>query len=454
MEKEPTRRTFIPAAATAFAIVPRHVLGGSATPSPSDKLNIAAVGIGGMGRNYIAGCKSENIVATADIDDDLAAPVRVQYPRAKSYRDYREMFDKEKSIDAVIIGTPDHSHAVIAMAAIQLGKGVYCAKPMTRTIRECRAVTKAAEQAKVATQMSVQSCASDEACSTEEWIQAGAVGPVREVHVWTDRPVWPQAVTRPTETPAVPSSINWDLWLGPAPQRPYHPLYHPFNFRGWYDFGSGALGDMGCHAFHVIVRALDLGYPTGVSADRTFNRIYAPQEKPEPAWTRSVVARYPETFPTASIVTWDFPARADKPPVRLTWYDGGLKPPRPPEMTLTISLGSDGILFVGEKGFLLSGFTGGPKLLSPGRQKEFTPPPKTLERSAGHYLEWIQACKGGKTPNCHFGFGAQLTEICLLGVAAQRTGQCLEYDLRAMRFPNHPEANGLLDPPYRAGWSL
>ncbi|MBV9678090.1 MAG: Gfo/Idh/MocA family oxidoreductase, partial [Acidobacteriaceae bacterium] len=328
MEKDPTRRTFIPVA-TAFAILPRHVLGSSATSSPSDKLNIAAVGIGGMGRNYIAGCKSENIVATADIDDDLAAPVRAQYPQAKSYRDYREMLDKEKSIDAVIIGTPDHSHAVIATAAIQLGKGVYCAKPMTRTIRECRAVMKAAEQAKVATQMSVQSCASDEACSTEEWIQAGAVGPVREVHVWTDRPVWPQAVTRPTETPAVPSSINWDLWLGPAPQRPYHPIYHPFNFRGWYDFGSGALGDMGCHAFHVIVRALNLVYPTWVGADRTFNRIYAPQEKPEPVWTRSVVAKHPETFPTASIVTWDLPARADKPPVRMTWYDGGLKPPRP-----------------------------------------------------------------------------------------------------------------------------
>ncbi len=450
----PTRRTFIPQAAAAFTVLPRHVLGGRNYTAPSDKLNIGAVGVGGMGKSYVAGCKSENIAAITDVDDALAAPVRALYPSAKSYGDYRVMLEKERGLDAVIIGTPDHSHAVIAMAAIQLGKGVYCAKPMTRTVHEARTVANAARQAKVATQMSVQSCASDEACSTAEWVQAGAVGEVREVHVWTDRPVWPQGLARPKESVAVPGSLDWNLWLGPAPDRPYNPLYHPFNFRGWYDFGSGALGDMGCHTFHVIVRALNLGSPVSVSADCTFQRVFAPDQKSEPAWTRSVVSRTPETFPDSSIVTWSFGARGVHPPVRMIWYEGGLRPPRPAEMAPEDQLGPDGILFIGEKGILASGFTGGPRLLSEASRKGFTPPPKTLPRTVAHYVEWIEACKGGKPANCNFDFGSQLTEICQLGVSAQRSGRYLAYDAAAMRFTNDADANQYLTEQYRSGWSL
>jgi predicted dehydrogenase len=450
----PTRRNFIPGAAAVFTILPRRVLGGPGYTPPSDKLNIGAIGVGGMGKSYIAGCSSENIAAIADVDDVLAAPVRAKYPSATSYRDFRTMLEKERGIDAVIIGTPDHSHAVIAMAAIQLGKGVYCAKPMTRTVHEARTVAKAARQAKVATQMSVQSCASDEACSTEEWIQAGVVGQVREVHVWTDRPVWPQGLARPLGNFAVPGSLDWDLWLGPAPERPYNPLYHPFNFRGWYDFGSGALGDMGCHTFHVIVRALDLGSPVSVSADRTFQRVFSPEQKPDPSWTRSVVASTPETFPASSIVTWDFAARGTNPPVRMLWYEGGLKPPRPAGMAPEDQLGPDGILFIGEKGILASGFTGGPRLLGERSHKDFTPPSKSLPRTIGHYREWIEACKGGKPASCNFDFGSQLTEICQLGVSAQRSAKYLAYDAPTMRFSNDADANQYLTEQYRSGWSL
>lgn len=450
----PTRRTFIPQAAMAFTVLPRHILGGRGYTPPSDKLNLGAIGVGGMGKSYINGCRSENIAAIADVDDTLAAPVRAQYPKAASYRDFREMLEKERGLDAIIIGTPDHSHAVVAMAAIQLGKGVYCAKPMTRTVHEARTIAQAARRAKVATQMSVQSCASDEACSTAEWIQAGAVGDVREVHVWTDRPVWPQGLARPAEAFPVPGSLDWDLWLGPAPARPYNPLYHPFNFRGWYDFGSGALGDMGCHTFHVIVRALDLGLPVSVGADCTFQRVFAANQKPEPSWTRSVVLSTPESFPSSSIVTWNFAARSSKPPVRMCWYEGGLKPPRPPDMSPADRLGPDGILFIGEKGTLSSGFTGGPVMLAEALRKSFTPPPKTLARTPGHYLEWIEACKGGKPASCNFDFGSQLTEICQLGVAAQRAGRYMAYDAAEMRFPNDADANQSLTRQYRRGWSL
>ncbi|MBN2001603.1 Gfo/Idh/MocA family oxidoreductase [candidate division KSB1 bacterium] len=243
-------------------VVPRHVISASEKrQAPSDILNIAAVGIGGMGQNYIKGCESQNIVALADVDDKLAAPVFERYPKAARYRDYRKMLEKEKNIDAVIVGTPDHTHAIVAMAAVKMGKHVYVAKPMTRTIHEARALAKAAREAGVATQMSVQSCASDPARKTAEWLQAGAVGQVREVHVWSDRPVWPQGLKRPEETPPVPDFLDWDLWLGPAPFRPWNPAYHPFDFRGWYDFGIGALGDMACHSFHVFFRELKLFKP-------------------------------------------------------------------------------------------------------------------------------------------------------------------------------------------------
>ncbi len=448
-----SRRDLLPQAAAGVAamIVPRRVLGGSGFMAPSDTLVIAGVGVGGMGQNYLKGCETENIAVLCDVDDDMAAPVVKRYPNAKTYRDYRIMLEKEKGIDAVVIGTPDHTHALIGMAAMRLGKHVYCAKPMTRTIFEARAMTNAAREAKVATQMSVQSCAGEPACATAEWVQSGVIGPVRQVHVWSDRPIWPQGIERPADTPPAPPNMDWDLWLGPAPVRPFHPTYHPFSWRGWYDFGTGAIGDMACHTLHVIFSALNLGHPTTVQASSNFryHLVAQPGRRPGPRKMNTS-----ETWPVASIITWDFPAREGLPPVRVSWYDGGVKPPKPPEMEPERALGNDGILFVGDKGTILSGFTGGPKLVPESRNADFQPPAKTLERTVGHYIEWVAACKGGKPAHCNFNFGGLLTEVALLGTLAVKTGKQLNWDPANLRITNDEAANQLINPPYRAGWSL
>jgi predicted dehydrogenase len=362
------------------------------------------------------------------------------------------MIEKEKGIDAVIIGTPDHAHAEVAMAAIQLGKHVYCAKPMTRTVPESREVTRAAREAKVATQMSVQSCASESACAAAELVKSGAIGLVREVHVWTDRPVWPQGLYRPAETAPVPANLDWDLWLGTAPKRPYNPIYHPFNWRGWFDFGTGALGDMALHTFHVVFRALNLTHPMSVSSSTTMVAEPAPPGQANPTWSRIRLVRYPETFPHSAIVTWDFPARGGQPPVRLHWYDGGLKPPRPADLEPGRTLRAEGSLYVGDRGSLLIAGSGGGGdgpdtgriLLPAARFKDFTPPPKTLERTKGHYEEWVAAAKGGPPANCNFDFASLLNECALLGVISTRTGKHLLWDAAAMRFTNDEAANQFL----------
>jgi predicted dehydrogenase len=440
-----SRRYLVPAAAAAFTILPRGARGAN------EKLNIAAVGFGGMGKEYIKGCANENIVALCDVDSVYSAPVVARYPNAKVYKDYRVMLEKEKAIDAVIVGTPDHAHAFVSMAAIRAGKAVYCAKPMTRTLHEVRAVTLAAREAKVATQMSVQSCASDPACTTEEWVKSGAIGPVRDVHVWSDRPIWPQAVARPLDAAVVPSGLDWDLWLGPAPKRPYHPIYHPFNFRGWVDFGTGALGDMACHAFHVIFRSLNLTHPLSVSASIALVREPLIAER----GYKSRTAKFPETYPHASMITWDFPAREGLPPVRMHWYDGGLTPPRPEGMDPVRRMPIDGMYFAGDKGVIWSGFSGGPSVLGDELKRSFVPPAKTVARSSGHYLEWIAAAKGGPPANCNFEFGGLITETALLGVVAQRSpNRRLEWDSVNLRIPNDSVANELVNPPYRDGWSL
>ncbi len=455
-----SRRDFLPAAGTAvaaFTILPRHVLGGTGYTAPSDKLNIAGVGVGAMGGNYLQACESENIVALADVDFQFAAKTFARYPKAATYRDFRVMLEKEKGIDAVVIGTPDHTHAVVASAAIKLGKHIYCAKPMTRTVYEARHISKAALEAKVATQMSTQSCASEGACAVEELVQSGAVGPVREVHVWTDRPVWPQFIQRPTETPQVPSNLDWDLWLGPAPRRPYSGLYHPFNWRGWCDFGTGALGDMALHTFHMVFRALKLTYPTRVHATTTVVQEPAPVGQADANWTRVRKVKCPETFVLSEIVTWNFPARGDLPPVRLHWYDGGLKPPRPADLDDASPLTAEGSYFEGDKGVLLvDGAGGGRKrtLLPEAKYKDFTPPPQTIPRTTGHYQEWIAAAKGGPPANCNFEFAKLIAETALIGVIASRTGKVLRWDAENMRFSNDAQANEYLNPPYRSGWSL
>jgi len=433
-----SRRQFIAAGASAlaFTLVPRHVLGGRRRESPpSDKLIIAGIGVGGVGRNYIANVSSENIAFLCDVDDRKAARTYKEYPKAKVYRDFRKMLDKEKSIDAVVIGTPDHLHATVAAKALRMGKHVYCAKPLTRTVYESRLLRRLAEKAGTATQMSVQSDASEDQRLVREWIADGAIGPVREVHVWSNRPIWPQGLERPKDRPPVPEGLDWDLWLGPAPYRPYHPAYVPFKWRGWYDFGTGALGDMGCHSLAHVFKALDLSAPRSIYASST--KLFS------------------ETFPWASIVHYEFEARGDMPPVKLTWYDGGLKPPRPAGLEDNRKLGSSGLIFTGDKGSMLCSFhAGSPRLIPETRMQQYQRPAKTLPRSIGHYAEWIEACKGGKPAGCNFEFGGPLTETVLLGNIALRTGERLDWDAKSMLFANSDKANRLLQEPYRQGWTL
>ena len=444
-----TRRRFLgvsAVAATGFMIVPRHVLGGDGQTPPHTKLNLGVIGAGGRGADDIEGLKSQNIVALCDVDEQQAAGTFKQFPNARRYQDFRVMLDKEKQLDAVVVATPDHTHAVATMAAIQHGKHVYCEKPLTRTVHEARTIAKAAAQAKVATQMGNQGMAFEGNRLIKEWLGAGVIGPVREVHVWSDRPThrgklplwWPQAIERPADTPPVPAHLNWDLWLGPAPWRPYHPAYVPFRWRGWWDFGSGGLGDMGIHNLAPVFSALQLGPPVSVHASST------------PVFKESV--------PEASTVHFQFAARGEQPPVKVHWYDGGLLPARPDELEPNRPLDpEDGIIFVGDHGKILVEGWGGekPRLIPEARHQAFTPPLKTLPRSIGHHEEWIQACKLGTPTESNFGFAGPLTEAVLLGSLAIRLGgERLEWDSVNLKIPNLPEAEELLHYKYRQGWAL
>jgi predicted dehydrogenase len=424
-------------AAAAFTIVPRHVLGGPRYTAPSEKLNIAGIGVGGKGAGDIGAVSTENIVALCDVDDKRAGETFEKYPKAKKYRDFRRMLEKEKNIDAVVVATPDHVHAPASMMAIKMGKHVYCEKPLTHSIYEARMLTEAARKYKVATQMGNQGHSGEGARLICEWIWAGAIGKVREVHAWTDRPIWPQGIERPEETPPVPPTLAWDLWLGPAPERPYHPAYLPFKWRGWWDFGTGALGDMACHIIDPVFWALKLGYPTSVEAVST--KVNS------------------ETAPTASIIYYEFPAREGMPAVRLTWYDGELMPARPQELEEGRRMGSrnGGALFVGDKGKLVCGCYGkNPRLIPERKMQAFERPAKTIPRVKGHHEDWVQACKGGKPACSNFDYAGPLTEVVLLGNLALRTGKGLDWDGRNMRVTNVPEANQYVRREYRAGWTL
>ena len=444
-----TRRRFLGASgalATGIMIVPRRALGGAGNASPNEKLNIGVIGSGGRGADDIEGVKSENIVALCDVDDQRAAAMQKRFPKARTYQDFRVMLDKQKDIDAVVVATPDHIHAVACMAAIKHGKHVYCEKPLTRTVHEARVLARAAAEAKVATQMGNQGMAFEGNRLIKEWIWGGLIGPVRDVHVWSDRPThrgkmplwWPQGIERPTDTPPVPSYLNWDLWLGPAPWRPYHPAYVPFKWRGWWDFGSGGLGDMGIHNLAPVFSALKLGPPLSVHATST--------------------PVFKETVPVASIVHYQFGPRADMPAVKLHWYDGGLLPERPDELEDDRPLDAeDGIIFVGDKGKILVRGWGGesPRLIPESRHREATFPARTLPRSIGHHEEWIAACKQGTPTESNFGFAGPLTEAVLLGsVAIRMGGEELHWDPVTMKIPNNPEAEQYLQYQYREGWSL
>ncbi len=435
-----SRRQFMGAAAgvAAFTFVPKRVFGAN------EKLNIAGIGVGGRGGSVLRGVDSQNIVALCDVDWRRASGSFNRYPKARKYKDFRQMLDKEdKKIDAVTVATPDNLHAIAAVTAMKLGKHVYCEKPLAHDVSEARKMGQVARKYKVATQMGNQGQASEETRLMCEYIWDGAIGPIREVHVWTDRPLrghndvyWPQGVKRPTEKPPVPDGLDWDLWLGPAPYRPYHPDYLPFKWRGWWDFGTGALGDIGCHRIDPIFRALKLGHPSSVEA------------------SCSLVNN--ETYPVASVVNYQFPARGDMPPVKLSWYDGGVKPRRPDELEQDRQLGTNGILFVGDKGKMLE-----ERIIPESRMKEYDRPEKTIPRSPGHFVEWIEACKGGKPAGSNFDHAAVLAQVVLLGNVVLRpelketvNRQKLIWDSEKMAFTNVPEANKYLKREYRKGWSL
>jgi predicted dehydrogenase len=462
-----TRRHFLRGTAistTAFMVVPGAVLGLRGAASPNGKLNLAGIGIGGQGASDLSNMESENIVALCDVDKNYAGHTFKKYPKAQQFTDYRQMLDQLKDLDGVVIATPDHHHAFAAMAAIKRGKHVYCEKPLTHSVWEARQLATAARAAKVATQMGNQGQASEDTRRLCELVWAGAIGQVHEAHIWTDRPsqglfneYWPQGVARPKDTPPVPATLDWDLWIGPAPMRPYHPAYLPFVWRGWWDFGTGALGDIGCHAMDPVFRALKLGAPLSVQGAST--RVNQ------------------ETFPLGSMVTYQFPARSaapqannchvaglsgvaaggvEMPPCKLTWYDGGLRPPRPEALPDSEKMGDNGRLLVGEKGFIL-----GNKVYPQARAAETAGIPKTIPRVADHYKEWIAACKGGKKAGSNFDFAGPLAEAVLLGNVALReqlredlTVCKLLWDPAALRFTNLETANKFVRNEYRAGWSL
>ena len=447
-QDKPSRRDFLKAstaAAFAFTYVPSRLLGQDA---PSNKLNIAGIGVGGMGHGNLERCESENIVALCDVDSEYAAKTYEKYPNAKIYTDYRELFDKQKDIDAVVIATPDHTHAVITMAALQLGKHVYCQKPLTHTVYEARKITEAARYYGVQTQMGNQGHSSEHIRMLKEWLADGAIGDVREVHAWTDRPVggdpWSTFAVRskPEETPVVPESLDWDLWLGPVSYRPYHPAYHPMKWRAWLDFGTGAMGDMGCHILDPAFWALDLGAPTAVQATSTH-------------WEPEVAS---QTFPRASIVRMEFPSRGNRPPVNMTWYDGRLMPPIPPDFEPGRKLPASGAFLVGDKGVILHGShgAGGMRIVPESKMKAYTPPPKTIPRvDDTHEGDWIRACKDGNPASASFDYGGPLTEMALLGMIAIRVKDTrLEWDAENLRFTNNEQANELLHINYREGWNL
>jgi predicted dehydrogenase len=351
------------------------------------------------------------------------------YCGCKAYNDFRELLAKEK-VDAVMVATPDHAHAVVTMAAIKAGKHVYCEKPLAYSVYEARQMAEAAKKAGVATQLGNQGQASEEARLVREFILDGAIGPVREVQAWSGpRPwSWPTWEGRPLETPPVPGGLDWDLWLGPAPMRPYHPAYCPWTWRNWWDFGTGMLGDLGCHMLSAVFKALKLAHPITVEASST--KID------------------PEIYPLGVIARYEFPARGDMPPVTLTWYDGGLKPAKPKDLEPGRGVGS--VTCFGDSGTLMDH-----RLIPESKMKRYGRPPKRLPRSVGHYKEWVDACRGGPPAGSNFvDHGGLLSELCLLGNVALRAGNKLDWDGANLRVTNDSQANRFLPREYRSGWSL
>ena len=447
-----SRRDFMGTAAAALAavtVVPRHVLGGANNTPPSEKLNIAGVGVGGMGQNNISKCATENIVALCDVDTKYAAGVFKKYPDARVWTDYRKMLDEQKDIEAVVVATPDHTHAVVAMAAMERGKHVYVQKPLTRSVYEARMLTEAARKYKVATQMGNQGHSCDEVRMMCEWIQDGAIGDVTEVHCWTNRPVWPQGIGRPTDTHQVPDTLDWDLWIGPSPMRPYHPTYLPFNWRAWIDFGAGALGDMGCHVMDAAFWSLKLKYPVSVQASHSYDV--------QQMWTRF---DNKETYPRAEVVHYQFPAREGMVPVKLHWYDGGILPERPADLEEGRRMPESGSIFVGSKGKIMCGtYSENLRIFPETKMRAYKRPPARIPRipggNGGHEQDWVRACKGGPAASSNFDYSGPFTETVVMGnLAVLNPGKKLLWDGENMKVTNDEEANAYVKPKFRDGWSL
>ncbi len=435
-----SRRQFIrnsALAASGIMIVPRHVLGGKGHKAPSDTLNIACIGIGGRGRNDASAMESQNVVALCDVDDIHGAEIRRKYPKARFYKDFRRLFEIEKNIDAVTISTPDHAHAVIAMMAIRRKKHVFVQKPLTHTVFEAKKLAEAAREYDIVSQMGNQGHASDSARLINEWIADGAIGDVHEVHTWTNRPIWPQgSIERPKAIPSLPNYLNWNLWIGPAPYRPYHPAYHPFNWRGWKDFGTGALGDMGAHILDHPFWALNLDSPATIQASSSkFND---------------------ETFPESSIITWKFPEKDGRAAVKIVWYDGGLLPPRPSDLEQGRKLGA--CIYYGSKGKLMHNSYGdGPRLIPETFMQDYSIPKQTIPRSPGIFEEWFEAIKNGTKTTSDFRYASKLTQMMLLGNIANQMKEkntILHWDGEKSKFTNMDEANQYLTKKYPKGWNL
>lgn len=439
------RRRFVQSVAFAglgLGLEPWRTARAARPRSANDRLNIGVVGVAHRGEANLHGVSGENIVALCDVDETLLAAAAQRFPKAATFTDFRRLLDRT-DLDAIVCSTPDHTHAVVAAAALRSGRHCYCEKPLTRTVSECRAVREAAAAAKVATQMGTQIHAGANYRRVVELVQAGAIGPVAEVHVW-------QAsrygnVRRPTDTPPVPAGLQYDLWLGPVEARPYHPDYLPGRWRSWWAFGGGALGDFGCHYLDLPHWALDLRHCTEVEV------VDGPSADAEsvPSW---LVLRYA------------YPARGTKPPVKLTWYHGGRQPdllktilppeePKPAGDAKKKEPWVSGVLFVGAKGTLLADYTRH-LLLPEATFAGFQPPAPSIPESVGHHAEWIEACKRGGPTTCNFDYSGALTETVLLGNVAHRAGTRLDWDSAALRATNCPKAEEFIRHRYRNGWSL
>ncbi|MFZ9660736.1 MAG: Gfo/Idh/MocA family protein [Chitinophagaceae bacterium] len=472
-KKKYARRDFIrntSMAMAGFTIVPRHVLGRGFT-APSDTLNIAGIGAGGKGESDLAEFAQSpkaNIVAFADVDDRAMVNSVKRFPKAKVYRDFREMLDKEaKNIDAVSVSTPDNIHAVAALPAMQLGKHVYVQKPLTHDIYEARVLTEAAKKYKVVTQMGNQGGSGDGVRRTKELIDAGLIGKVEKVECWTNRPVWPQGLPTPTGNFDIPKELDWDLWLGPAKKIDYNPAYLPFNWRGWWAFGTGSLGDMACHIMDPVFRCLPIDYPTDVEAN--IATLWSKM------WDDS---QNPDSCPASSIIHLTYPRTDGKGQIKVSWYDGGLKPPRPDELGTEEPFGNwdGGVLFIGTKGKLLADCYGAnPRLLPTSKMQQVNLPKETLKRvPEGHYVQWVNACiegYGKGFTSSPFDYAGPFTESILIGNLALRAFKLknpslkgwddkwlgrkkLLWDSKNLRVTNFDDANQWVKRDYREGWKL